>query len=461
MKQWSLFLIMGCFFIVFSTQIRAESLKNDVYKIGINDALQIRVIDHDELKTLATVASDGTITFPLIGTVVAKGKTISSLEEEITRLLSSGYIKYPVVNVSLLKSMSRKIYAYGDVYTRGTIPFEDDMTIIRALSVVGGITADGQFGRLIVMRKLADKKNEYKELVKAELANGKIGNREIEDTLLKPDDMLIVERNRTFLIEGETAQRGRFVLEKDMTVLRALLQAGGVTKDGAFGRIKLRRKQEGKPGGYEDIAESGISDGVIEKKEVEDIVLKPDDILMTEKSDTFLIQGEVNQRGRVVLEKDMTVLRALLQAGGVTKDGAFGRIIVRRKQEGEPGGYKEFAESAINNSVIEKKEVEDTILQPDDVLVVERNKTYFIYGEALKTGEFVLTNDETVFQALTIAGGFTKWGSESRVKVLRPSDNGNGFETIKVNIKDVIDGDATADVYLKPKDTIVVSSGIF
>ena len=268
MKQWSLFLIMGCFFIVFSTQIRAESLKNDVYKIGINDALQIRVIDHDELKTLATVASDGTITFPLIGTVVAKGKTISSLEEEITRLLSSGYIKYPVVNVSLLKSMSRKIYAYGDVYTRGTIPFEDDMTIIRALSVVGGITADGQFGRLIVMRKLADKKNEYKELVKAELANGKIGNREIEDTLLKPDDMLIVERNRTFLIEGETAQRGRFVLEKDMTVLRALLQAGGVTKDGAFGRIKLRRKQAGKSGGYEDIAESGINDGAIKKKKL-------------------------------------------------------------------------------------------------------------------------------------------------------------------------------------------------
>jgi polysaccharide export outer membrane protein len=67
----------------------------------------------------------------------------------------------------------------------------------------------------------------------------------------------------------------------------------------------------------------------------------------------------------------------------------------------------------------------------------------------------------TVFKALTIARGFTKWGSENRVKILRLIGNGEGFSTIKVNIDDVLDGDASADILLQPGDTVVVSSGIF
>ncbi len=183
--------------------------------------------------------------------------------------------------------------------------------------------------------------------------------------------------------------------------------------------------------------------------------------MIVERNDTFLIQGEVGKRGRFVLEKDMTVIRALLEAGGVNPDGRYGKIKVRRKHEGETGGYKDIAESKINDGVIEDSEVEDTILQPDDILIVELNKTFFIYGEVNNTGEFVLKDNMTVFKALTIARGFTKWGSEKRVEVLRPTDNGKGFATIRVNFNDVLDGDATADLLLQPGDTVVVSTGLF
>ena len=183
--------------------------------------------------------------------------------------------------------------------------------------------------------------------------------------------------------------------------------------------------------------------------------------MIVERNKTFLIQGDVASRGRVVLERGMTVLSAILQAGGVLEEGRYGKIKVRRKQEGEIGKYKDVIESQLSAGVIEKKEVEDMLLQPDDVLIVERNKTFFIYGEVNKTGEFLLDTDMTVFKAITLAGGFTKWGYGSRVKILRPKNNHSGLETIKVNIEDVLAGDASADVHLMPEDIIVVSTGIF
>jgi polysaccharide export outer membrane protein len=460
MKRLLLFFVIFIIALSFASQTGADTSLSGIYKIKINDVLSIKVLDNEELNTLATVTSDGTITFPYIGNISVKGMSLPEIDETITKKLSEGYIKYPVVTVYLMQSMSRKIYAYGELNKRGEVIYEDGMTIIRTMSIVGGVSRDGLFGKLIVRRKGGDS-NEYKDLVEADIDNGFISDQKIEDMLLKPDDILIVERNKTFLIQGEVAKRGRFVLEKDMTVLRALLEAGGVSENGSYGRIKVRRKQGGMSGEYKYVAESKINDGVIDNGEVEDTVLQPDDILIVEKNKTFLIEGEVAKRGRFVLEKDMTVLRALLQAGGVSEDGIYGRIKLRRKQEGKLGGYKDIIESKINDRVIESSEVEDTVLQHDDILIIERSKTYLIYGEAARTGEFLLTDDMTVFKALTIAGGFTKWGSASRVKILRPRNDNSGFETIKVNIDDIIEGDATADVFLEPGDTVVISAGVF
>jgi polysaccharide export outer membrane protein len=368
-KRLLLFLVITI--LSFSSQTAAETSSSDIYKIGINDVLSITVLDNEELNTMASVTADGTITLPFIGVVNVKGMSLSEIDETITRKFSEGYIKYPVVTVSLVQSMSRKIYIYGELIKRGQVIFEDGLTIIKALSLVGGVSHDGLFGKLKVRRKRGDS-NEYVDLVEADINNGFINDRKKEDMLLKPDDILIVERNKTFLIQGDTAQHGRMVLEKNMTVLRALLQAGGVTENGLYGNIKVRRKQEGSDDAYKDLVEANINKGVIESSEVEDMVLKP-----------------------------------------------------------------------------------------DDILIIERNKTFMIYGEVTRTGEFVLEDNMSVFKALTVAGGFTKWGSANRVKILRPKNDEIGFEIIKVNVDDVIKGDANVDITLKSGDTIIVSSGVF
>ena len=60
-----------------------------------------------------------------------------------------------------------------------------------------------------------------------------------------------------------------------------------------------------------------------------------------------------------------------------------------------------------------------------------------------------------------MAGGFTKYGSSSRVKVLRPKKGGPGYDNIKINIADLMEGKPEADILIKPGDIVVVSEGVF
>ena len=461
MKRLTLIFLIIFLGIIFASSVRVQASESEgsAYKVGVGDVLRINVLGHRDLDVMATVAVDGTITFPHIGNLYIKDQSLMQIQDSVAQKLSEGFIKFPSVSVSLIKAESKKVFIHGEVARIGAIPFEKDMTIIKALSIAGGIGENGRYGKIKLRRNQNDGSG-YKDMIEEEINHGIIMNREIEDTILKSDDILIVERNETFLIQGEAERRGRLVLEKGMTVLRAILEAGGVGGNGKYGKIVIRRKSEGEPGGYKKIAESRLNDGVIEEGKVEDLVLQPDDILIVESDETFLIQGEAARRGRVVLEKGMTVLRAILEAGGVGENGKYGTVVIRRKSEGEPGRYKKIAESRLNDGAIEEGEVEDLVLQSDDILIVERNETYFIYGEVNNIGEFVLTSDLTVFKALTIARGFTKWGSASRVKVLRLADNDNKFIIINVNIADVIDGDASEDLFLQPGDVIMVSSGI-
>jgi len=452
MRRLILFFIFFCLFFSFANPVKAQTSGKDLYKVGINDVLEIRVLDHDELKTMVTVSADGSITFPYLGTVSVKGKSPSEIEEEITKRLSEGYIKYPVVAVSLMKSLSMKIYVYGEASRTGEMIFIEGMTVLNALSIVGGIPENGLYGGKVKVRRKQDGEPGFKD-IEIDL-KGIVEGSATADMLLQPDDILIVERDK-FFIYGEVGRPGEYGLEDDMTVARALSVSGGISKDGLYGKVKVRRKQDGEPG-FKDI-EIDLK-GIVEGSATADMLLQPDDILIVERDKTFFILGEVGKPGQYVLEKDMTVVRALSVAGGIREDGLYGKVKVRRKQEGE-SGYKDI-EIDVKGKV-EGSATGDMLLQPDDIFIVERNKKFFIYGEVNKPGQYVLEENMTVFKALSLAGGFTKWGSSSKVKVLREAENDTGFTKIKIKINDIIDGDASADIHLRPGDTVVVSTGIF
>ncbi len=90
-----------------------------------------------------------------------------------------------------------------------------------------------------------------------------------------------------------------------------------------------------------------------------------------------------------------------------------------------------------------------------------RSRRFFVYGEVNKPGAYPIEENTTVLRAISMAGGFTKFGSSSRVKVLRPRDSGAGYESTKVSVDDLMNGIADADLPVVSGDIVVVSEGIF
>lgn len=159
------------------------------YTIGVNDILEISVLEPDTMNRVVNVAPDGTIMFPFIGQVNVLGRTVPEVQQEIRDRLNDGYLKYPVVLVALQESRSRQYLVYGEVIRPGSYPITDNTTVLRAISVAGGFSKFGSSSRVKVLRSREDQPG-YETIrvdIKA-VMDGDSG----ADLLLKPGDMVVV-----------------------------------------------------------------------------------------------------------------------------------------------------------------------------------------------------------------------------------------------------------------------------
>lgn len=176
-----------CFTII--SDSKAQDTESISYIVGIDDVLEISILQPEKLVNNYTVTADGTITFPYIGNVQVKGMTLAKIQEDMQVRLSDGYMKYPIVSVSLKESRSRKFFVYGEVVRPGTYIMEDNITVLRAISIAGGFTKYGSSSRVKVLRPYKDKSG-YKS-IKININAAMSGFSE-KDIALNPGDILVV-----------------------------------------------------------------------------------------------------------------------------------------------------------------------------------------------------------------------------------------------------------------------------
>ena len=156
-KWTTIFLFSFCLIDIFPWVVpsMAQQERPD-YLIGPNDILNIHVWREPELTRDVTVTPDGRITFPLIGNIMAQGKTVTELKEIITKKLKN-FVTAPEVTVIVNESRSRKIYVIGQVNAPGPYPLAPDMTVLQALSTAGGFTQWADRKNILVVRRQGEK----------------------------------------------------------------------------------------------------------------------------------------------------------------------------------------------------------------------------------------------------------------------------------------------------------------
>ncbi|MFN3200097.1 MAG: polysaccharide biosynthesis/export family protein [Bradymonadia bacterium] len=154
--------------------------------LGPSDVFEVRVYQEKELSGTYRVGSDGTFDFPLIGQVKADGETPSSLAKVITERLSTQYLRDPQVSVFVKEFNSKKVFVLGEVNKPGTFPFEDDMTIVQAITLAGGFKNLADKDKTVVTRRRGEREKKF--VVPVE----KIGKGQAQNIELKPGDIIFV-----------------------------------------------------------------------------------------------------------------------------------------------------------------------------------------------------------------------------------------------------------------------------
>lgn len=121
------------------------------YRVQPGDQLQVSVWKQDDLNLQVLVRPDGGFSFPLVGDVDARGKTVEQLQQELKRRLSH-YISDPFVTVMVSAVNGNKIYVIGQVNKPGAFVVNPRVDVMQALSLAGGMTAFASGNNIFVLR---------------------------------------------------------------------------------------------------------------------------------------------------------------------------------------------------------------------------------------------------------------------------------------------------------------------
>lgn len=170
----------------------ANSAKKD-FVLGPEDVLDIAVWHSEELTQKdVVVRPDGHISMPLIGEVMASGRTAQELAAHIAERLKE-YKEKPSVHVKVKEVNSYYVYVLGDVAKSGKYQFKSRATVLQAIAMAGGFNTYAAKNNMQVRRTVVGQDGRSKEFkIPARYDDLLSGDGEIKDFVLKTGDMVVV-----------------------------------------------------------------------------------------------------------------------------------------------------------------------------------------------------------------------------------------------------------------------------
>jgi polysaccharide export outer membrane protein len=235
------------------------------YLIGEGDMLMISVWGEKELSQAAKVRPDGKITLPALGEIMAANMTPAELKAELTKQLR-GIVKNAVVTVIVSEVTNNKVYVFGGGVSSGVYSLTQRTTLLQLLCQIGQQkpvlgTAPAPAGSPANTQEnaqIADWRNAYVirsgQKIKLNFYELFINGRMSDDVVIEPNDAIFIPafRDRNVYVMGAVTTPKSIAYRDGLTVVEALLEAGGFTKFAQQNNTVIYRK--GDKGDKKDIA---------------------------------------------------------------------------------------------------------------------------------------------------------------------------------------------------------------
>ena len=210
------------------------------YLLSASDTIRIQVFQNPDLTLETRISESGVVSYPLIGGVRLGGLSLPAAERRIADALrSGGFVQNPQVTVVLTQIRGSQVSVLGQVGRPGRFPLENTSTRLSdILASAGGATPAGD--DVVIITGQRDGKP-FRQLVDLPALFLRPGAE--NDLALQGGDVVYVHRAPVFYVYGEAQRPGSFRIERGMTVMQALAQAGGPTPRGSQDRLQLHRQQ--------------------------------------------------------------------------------------------------------------------------------------------------------------------------------------------------------------------------
>ena len=131
--------------------------------LGPGDVFIVRVYGEEELSGSHQVAPDGTIDFPLLGSVDVNGLEPPAVAEMLQQLLRErNLLRDPHVSVYVEEYASKRVSVVGAVANPGTFALEPGMTVVQAISMAGGFSSLANRDGTVVTRRAGEETIRYR-----------------------------------------------------------------------------------------------------------------------------------------------------------------------------------------------------------------------------------------------------------------------------------------------------------
>ncbi len=266
MKPWQTACLM-LFVVACSLAPSVQVAADMTYRIGTDDVLAISVSDVKDLDQVVVVRPDGRITLQLVGEVQARGLTVAELSERLNELYAKS-VRAAQVTVAVREIRSRPIFFVGGVVKPGPMQLTQELTLLQAVSVVGGFAPTADLESAFVLRGNERIPVDFVKLIQ----RGDLS----QNIKLAPGDTVVIPIAGVVYVQGEVKNPGAVALTRDLTVLAAIAQVGGFTPFASRSRVNLIRVN----GANKETIRININDLLSNPGKTPDVSLKANDIIV-------------------------------------------------------------------------------------------------------------------------------------------------------------------------------------
>jgi len=260
------------------------------YKVGPEDLLEINFLDTDKLRTEVRVNGQGEIRLLLVKDVQVAGLTATEVAKKLVRLYKEGdYLKDPNITIAIKEFRHQKVAVTGAVNKPDHYALIGPRTLLEVLGIAGGLSDKaGETAHIIRATKKsptskaaspAQSFSPGAETIVVDL-NRLLRKGGVELNFpIQNGDVVFIPFAQTAYVLGSVAKPGGVFLKDNMTVTKAVSQAGGLhIMLSSYNATILRLDENGQ---RQTIP---VNLAQITKGNTEDLALQENDIVYVQES---------------------------------------------------------------------------------------------------------------------------------------------------------------------------------